>query len=61
MNDRHKNPGAAGEDEPMYCGSCLHYDGDVCMRLWNNGDESYYVPGRDDKRPDEYCDDWEGC
>ena len=41
------------------CGNCLHYFDDVCTKDWNNMDESYYIPDRDDKEPDDTCDDWE--
>lgn len=40
------------------CWNCLEYDGDRCHKDWNNNDESYYVPDRDDKEFDEICDDW---
>ena len=41
------------------CGYCTHYCGDVCAKEWNNGDDSYYVPERDDKDEDDCCDDYE--
>ena len=52
----------AGEDlkekHPDGCWNCSNYDGDRCTKEWNNLDESYYIDWRDDKEPDEYCDDW---
>lgn len=42
------------------CNNCVFYDGDSCERLWNNGDPEYYIPERDDREPEDYCDDWEG-
>lgn len=41
------------------CGNCLEYDGDHCIKDWNNADKDYYIPDRDDKDPDDCCDDWE--
>ena len=41
------------------CGNCWHYDGDRCTKLWNNHDEDYYLPERDDKDPQDICDDYE--
>lgn len=41
------------------CGNCSHYDGDHCMKDWNNLDKDYYIPDRDDKEPECVCDDWE--
>ena len=41
------------------CGNCKEYDGSRCMKEWNNLDESYYFPDRDDKEPEDVCDDWE--
>lgn len=40
------------------CWNCAEYDGDRCMKEWNNLDESYYIPDRDDKNPTDCCDDW---
>lgn len=40
------------------CWNCEAYDGDHCTKDWNNADESYYIPDRDDKEPEDYCDDW---
>ena len=48
------------DDEPENgCWNCSNYDGDACMKNWNNGDEDYYCPETDDHAPDYYCDDWE--
>ena len=41
------------------CGSCVHYDGNRCMKCWSDLDEEYYIPDRDDKNEDECCDDYE--
>ena len=47
-------------DEPEKgCWNCLEFDGDRCMKDWNNADEDYYIPDRDDHDPTDYCDDWE--
>lgn len=40
------------------CWNCLEYDGDRCMKEWNNLDPCYYIKWRDDKKPDDCCDDW---
>ena len=40
------------------CWNCLEYDGNRCMKCWNNADDSYYVQESDDKEPCDYCDDW---
>ena len=41
------------------CGNCANFIGDYCTKNWNNMDESYYNPDTDDKKPEDYCDDWE--
>ena len=41
------------------CRYCTHYDGDVCTKLWNNMDESYYCPDTDDKEETDCCADYE--
>ena len=47
------------------CRYCTNYDGDRCMKDWNNAEEDYYIPDRDDKEPFELCecyqwnDEWE--
>lgn len=48
-------------DEPKHddgCWNCTAFNGEACMRNWNNADPIYYVPERDDKDPDDYCEDW---
>ena len=30
-----------------------------CHKYWNNNDECYYVPERDDKDAMDWCDDYE--
>ena len=41
-----------------HCGNCLEYDGDRCMLYWNNADDCYYDPERDDKDQYDCCDYW---
>ena len=41
------------------CFNCRHYNGAACTKEWNNLDLYYYVPQRDDKEPDDFCEDWE--
>ena len=38
------------------CWNCKEYDGDRCHKDWNNNDECYYVPDRDDKEPEDWCE-----
>lgn len=67
MMDGSYPPGVAGymlddyfrDDVEESCSTCSHYDGDRCMKLWNNADEDYYVPERDDRDPEDYCEDYE--
>jgi len=40
------------------CYNCFLYDGAHCMKEWNNLDPDYYVPERDDKYPEDCCEDW---
>lgn len=40
------------------CWNCMEYDGNRCMKDWNNADESYYFPERDDKEPTDSCPEW---
>ena len=40
------------------CWNCNEYNGDCCMKCWNNADPDYYIPDRDDKKPDDLCPDW---
>ena len=41
------------------CWNCRHYNGDFCTILWNNLDEAYKVTWRDERGPDDKCDEWE--
>ena len=41
------------------CWCCREFDGDRCMKEWNNADPDYYIPWRDDRQPNEICDDFE--
>ena len=41
------------------CWTCWEYDGNRCHLNWNNDDECYYVPERDNKKPSDVCDKWE--
>ena len=41
------------------CANCTEYDGNRCMKEWNNADPDYYVKWRDDKEADDVCEDWE--
>ena len=46
-------------DPPEYgCWNCREFDGDHCMRNWNNADPDYYNPDTDDKDPDDRCEAW---
>lgn len=40
------------------CWNCALYTGDACSKEWNNGDESEYIPDRDDREWDECCETW---
>ena len=44
------------------CYYCTEFDGDRCHKEWNNNDDCYYIPWRDDKEPDELCEcyEWNG-
>ena len=40
------------------CGSCRLFNGDYCTKFWNNAEEDYCLPDRDEKDPDnDTCDD----
>lgn len=41
------------------CYYCMEYDGDRCHKEWNNNEEDYYIDWRDDKAPDDCCEDYE--
>jgi hypothetical protein len=58
MIDRYDEPEPKDEKENG-CWNCMMYDGDRCTKEWNNLDPCYYISWRDDKEPDDYCDDWE--
>ena len=45
-------------DHDNGCWNCINYDGDRCHAQWNNNDDDYYLPDRDDKEPDDCCEDW---
>ena len=40
------------------CWNCMFYDADRCSINWNNNEPEYYLPDRDDKKPDDRCSDW---
>ena len=42
---------------PNGCWNCREYDGDRCMKDWNNADPCYYIDWRDDKKPSDICED----
>lgn len=55
-----------GEPEPKEkpsdgCWNCLLCDPsrEACTKEWNNLDDSYYIPDRDDHDPTYYCSDHE--
>ncbi|MBO5968273.1 MAG: hypothetical protein J6S14_07220 [Clostridia bacterium] len=41
------------------CYTCCHYNGTYCCREWNNLDPDYCIPERDERKPDDYCDNYE--
>ena len=41
------------------CGTCRLYDGDYCTARWNNADRDYLIPARDERKPTDYCEDYE--
>lgn len=41
------------------CWNCRSFNGDFCTKYWNNMDECYKVTWRDEKNPDDCCEDWE--
>ena len=41
------------------CKYCNSYNGDYCTKEWNNLDECYKVPERDEKDEYDVCDDYE--
>lgn len=48
------------EDNAPMCESCMEYDKilEACTRDWNILDKSYYIPARDDRKPDDECKDY---
>lgn len=46
------------------CAYCVHFDPskDACTKDWNNLDDSYYIPDRDDREPGDLCEcyEWNG-
>lgn len=42
------------------CENCICFDGDYCIKNWNNADRDYLIPWRDERDPEETCEDWEG-
>ena len=42
----------------MRCENCGHFDGDYCMKEWNNAEEDFKVPERDARQPEDYCSDY---
>ena len=55
--DSNEVPFEDGPDDG--CWNCKLYNGDYCTKLWNNLDECYKDTERDERRPDESCEDWE--
>lgn len=41
------------------CENCVHFYEPYCTLMWNNMDESYMIPDRDFRYPNETCSDWE--
>lgn len=41
------------------CWNCTHFNGEACMQQWKHADPDYYDPVRDDRDPDDYCEDWD--
>lgn len=48
------------EDNSPMCENCIDFDTihGACMKDWNNLDIAYYAPDRDNRKPDEVCEDW---
>lgn len=58
-------PGVTGKmidalENPYCYDNCRLYNGEYCIREWNNADESYKLTERDARHPDDSCDNWEG-
>ena len=47
------------EEHEKGCWNCWEYNGDSCMKNWNNGDPDYYCPDTDDHEPTFCCEDWD--
>lgn len=41
------------------CQYCTGFDGEYCMKEWNNADKDNCVPERDEREADDLCDDYE--
>lgn len=41
------------------CQNCRHYDGQYCTLNWNNCEEAYKIPCRDERYPEECCSEYE--
>ena len=58
-------PGVTGkmidalEGDGRCCDNCRYYNGDCCTREWNNAEEDYKVTERDERDPEDYCDEYE--
>ena len=59
MYDKYGEPEPKQEKPDDGCWNCCQYDGDCCHKHWNNNEPEYYIDWRDDKAPDDKCDDWE--
>lgn len=48
------------EDNAPMCENCIEYSHilGACMKDWNNLDPIYYNRDRDERKPDETCDEW---
>ena len=45
-------------DPPECCGTCRNFNGNFCTREWNNLDECYNVTWRDERIPEDWCEDY---
>ena len=48
------------EDNAPMCENCIEFDPryGACTKDWNNLDPVYYIPDRDDRKPEDKCDEW---
>ena len=58
-------PGVTGKmidalDVRQCCGSCIYFDGEYCMKEWNNLDRDYCIPEMDIRKESDCCYSWEG-